>query len=130
MPFQMVFLKPLEKFPSKRLPIDWEGEATKSRRTNAKGESSMATTLKVDKAGRVVIPKRIREKMHLQPGARLRLELVGDRLELTREPNEVHLEVRGKRRVIVGWEGFDAAKAVQDARQEHLDRFADTRREH
>lgn len=126
----MVFLKSLEKPPSKRLPMDWEGEATKSRRTNAKGESSMATTLKVDKAGRVVIPKRIREKMHLQPGARLRLELVGDRLELTREPNEVHLELRGKRRVIVGWEGFDAAKAVQDARQEHLDRFAGMRREH
>jgi AbrB family looped-hinge helix DNA binding protein len=105
------------------------GEATKSRRKTAKGESSMTTTLTVDKAGRVVIPKRIREKMHLQPGTRLRLELVGDRLELTHEPSEVYLERRGKRRVIVGWEGFDAVQAVQDARHEHLDRLAGERRE-
>jgi hypothetical protein len=40
------------------------------------------------------------------------------------EPNEVQLERRGQRRVIVGWEGFDAAQAVQDAREEHLDRPA------
>jgi G:T-mismatch repair DNA endonuclease (very short patch repair protein) len=45
------------------------------------------------------------------------------------EPNEVQLERRGWRRVIVGWEGFDAAQAVQDAREEHLDRLAGRRRE-
>jgi AbrB family looped-hinge helix DNA binding protein len=79
----------------------------------------MTTTLTVDKAGRVVIPKRIREEMHLREGSRLRLELRGDRLELTHELNEVQLERRGRRRVIVGWEGFDPAQAVQDAREEH-----------
>jgi AbrB family looped-hinge helix DNA binding protein len=89
----------------------------------------MTTTLTVDKAGRVVIPKRIREQMHLREGSRLRLELRRDRLELTHEPNEVQLERRGRRRVIVGWEGFDAAQAVQDAREEHLDRVAGKRRE-
>jgi AbrB family looped-hinge helix DNA binding protein len=89
----------------------------------------MTTTLTVDKAGRVVIPKPIREKMHLQEGSRLRVELVGDRLELTHEPSEVQLERRGRRRVIVGWEGFDAAQAVHDAREEHLDRLAGPRRE-
>ena len=52
----------------------------------------MNATLTVDKAGRVVIPKDIREKMHLRKGSRLRLELVGDRLELSHEPDEVHLE--------------------------------------
>jgi hypothetical protein len=30
---------------------------------------------------------------------------------------------RGKRRVIVGWEGFDAVKAVQAARDEQLDQL-------
>ena len=89
----------------------------------------MTTTLTVDKAGRVVIPKRIREKMHLQEGSRLRVELVGDRLEISHEPDEVQLERQGKRRVIVGWEGFDAAKAVQEAREEHLERLAGKRRE-
>ena len=89
----------------------------------------MTTTLTVDKAGRVVIPKRIREKMHLREGSRLRVELVGDRLEISHEPDEVQIERRGKRRVIVGWEGFDAAKAVQEDREEHLERLAGKRRE-
>ena len=87
------------------------------------------TTLTVDKAGRVVIPKRIREQLHLREGSRLRLQLVGDRLELTHEPNEVQLERRGRRRVIVGREGFDAAQAAQDAREEHRGRLAGKRRE-
>lgn len=89
----------------------------------------MKVTLTVDKAGRVVIPKEIREKMHLRNGSRLRLELVGDRLELSHEPDEVQLERRGGRRVIVGWEGYDAVQAVQEAREEHLDRLARNRRQ-
>jgi AbrB family looped-hinge helix DNA binding protein len=89
----------------------------------------MKAKLTVDKAGRVVIPKGIREKMHLREGSCLRMELVGDRLELSHEPDDVQLERRGKRRVIVGWEGFDAAQAVQEAREEHLDRLAGTPRE-
>lgn len=87
----------------------------------------MATTLTVDRAGRVVIPKSIREKMRLQEGSRLRLELVGDRLELTHEPSAVQLERRSRRRVIVGWEGFDAAQAVRDSREEQLERLAGQR---
>jgi AbrB family looped-hinge helix DNA binding protein len=89
----------------------------------------MTTMLTVDKAGRVVIPKSIREKMHLRQGSRLRVELVGDRLEISPEPDEMQVERRGKRRVIVGWGGFDAAKAVQEAREEHLERLAGKRRE-
>jgi AbrB family looped-hinge helix DNA binding protein len=89
----------------------------------------MSATLTVDKAGRVVIPKDIRDKMQLREGSRLRLELLGDRLELSHEPAEVHLERRGKRRVIVGWEGYDAGQAVLEARDEHLDRLASNRRE-
>ena len=84
----------------------------------------MNATLTLDKAGRVVIPKSIREKMHLREGSRLQLKLVGDRLELSHAPLEVHLERRGRRRVIVGWEGFDAAQAVSEAREEHLERLA------
>jgi hypothetical protein len=34
-----------------------------------------------------------------------------------------HGYVSSKRRVVVGWEGFDAVKAVQEAREEHLDRL-------
>jgi len=48
---------------------------------------------------------------------------------LTHEPSEVQLEQRGRRRVIVGWEGFDAAQAVHDAREDHVERLAVVRRE-
>jgi AbrB family looped-hinge helix DNA binding protein len=88
----------------------------------------MKSTITLDKAGRVVIPKGIREKMHLRDGSRLRVELVGDRIELRQEADEVTIQRRGKRRVIVGWEGFDAGKSVMEAREEHLERLAGKRR--
>ena len=37
-------------------------------------------------------------------------------------------EKRGKRRVVVGWKGFDAAKAVIAAREEYLERLEGSRR--
>lgn len=83
----------------------------------------MDATLVMDKAGRVVLPKPIRERMQLRTGARLRLEIVGDTLELTPEVPEVKVVRRGKRRVIVGWEGFDAAKAVREMREDQVRRL-------
>jgi AbrB family looped-hinge helix DNA binding protein len=83
----------------------------------------MNATLVMDKAGRVVLPKPIRERMQLGPGARLRVEIVGDTLELTPEVPEVKVVKRGKRRVIVGWEGFDAAKAVREMREDQVRRL-------
>ena len=83
----------------------------------------MATTIPIDKAGRVVLPKAIRERMHLHEGSRLHVDVVGDKIELTPEAEEVQIEERDGLRVIVGWEGFDAAEAVRDAREEHLERL-------
>lgn len=84
----------------------------------------MTATITIDKAGRVVLPKSIRERLHLREGSRLKVEVLGDRLELTQEAPEVRVEMRGKRRVVVGWDGFDAAGAVKAAREEQLDRLA------
>ncbi len=84
----------------------------------------MSATITLDKAGRLVLPKPIRERLHLRAGAKLRLEVVGEKLELTQEATAVKIVKQGKRRVIVGWEGFDAAKAVSEAREEYLDRLA------
>ena len=84
----------------------------------------MSATLTLDKAGRLVLPKLIRDRLHLRAGAKLRLEVVGEKLELTQEAAEVKIVKRGKRRVIVGWEGFDAAQAVREAREDYLDRLA------
>jgi AbrB family looped-hinge helix DNA binding protein len=83
----------------------------------------MSTTITLDKAGRIVLPKVIRDRLRLSPGAKLRAEVIGDKLELTQEVAEVRLAKRGKRRVVVGWEGFDAAKAVREMREDQVERL-------
>ena len=42
----------------------------------------MNTRLTLDKAGRVVIPKRLREELHLGPGDALELEVAGEEITL------------------------------------------------
>ncbi|MGD0548398.1 MAG: AbrB/MazE/SpoVT family DNA-binding domain-containing protein [Terracidiphilus sp.] len=42
----------------------------------------MNTTVEIDKAGRIVVPKKLRDDLHLVPGTRLRIERSGDRLTL------------------------------------------------
>jgi AbrB family looped-hinge helix DNA binding protein len=85
--------------------------------------SAMTAVLTLDSSGRLVLPKPFRDKMHLQAGAKLRLDMVGDKLELSQEEESVKVVKRGKRRVIVGWEGFDAAKAVREMRKDQVERL-------
>lgn len=42
----------------------------------------MNTRLVIDKAGRVVIPKLLREELHLEPGDSLEMESVGEQITL------------------------------------------------
>jgi AbrB family looped-hinge helix DNA binding protein len=49
---------------------------------------AMKATLTVDKAGRIVLPKKIRDSMHLTAGTKLEAELVGGRLQITVEDEE------------------------------------------
>ncbi|WP_083836596.1 AbrB/MazE/SpoVT family DNA-binding domain-containing protein [Granulicella mallensis] len=42
----------------------------------------MNVQLTIDKAGRVVIPKSLREELHLEPGDSLELENVGEQITL------------------------------------------------
>ena len=84
----------------------------------------MTATLTLDSAGRLIIPKPIREKMHLRAGSKLRVEMVGDKLELSNEVTEVKIEKRKDGLpVIIGWEGFDAAQAVRDMREDQVERL-------
>lgn len=42
----------------------------------------MSTRLTIDKAGRVRIPKAVREELHLQPGDSLEMERAGEQITL------------------------------------------------
>jgi AbrB family looped-hinge helix DNA binding protein len=85
----------------------------------------MSTTITMDRAGRLVLPKPVRDKLHLRAGTRLSVTVVADKVELSPEPEaDVRIERRGKRMVIVGGPAFDAVKAVKAAREEHDERLA------
>lgn len=45
----------------------------------------MSTTVVMDRAGRVVIPKNLRKELQLEPGDSLSLERIGDQITLSPE---------------------------------------------
>lgn len=57
----------------------------------------MRTT--IDTAGRIVVPKRLREELGLSPGTELEVEARDDRLEVSVPAAPVRLERRGSRLV-------------------------------
>jgi AbrB family looped-hinge helix DNA binding protein len=78
----------------------------------------MSVTITIDAAGRFVLPKSIRDRLHLRAGSKLRADIVADRIELTPEPDDdVRIERRGERMVIVGGPPFDAVEAVKADRE-------------
>ena len=79
----------------------------------------MNASIVVGEAGRVVLPKAIRERLHLRKGTKLKADIVGDKIELSLLPDtDVRIERRGKRLVIVGGEPFDAVAAIKADREE------------
>jgi len=83
----------------------------------------MSIAVSIDKAGRVVIPKTLRDRMRFSPGSTLQAEVVGDKLELALAPTELTVVKRGARRVVAGGEPFDAGLAVSEAREDYLERL-------
>ena len=62
----------------------------------------MSATVEIDKSGRIVVPKKLRDELHLTPGTRLTVERAGERLVLEQEYPVAHLEIRDGIPLIVG----------------------------
>ncbi len=70
-----------------------------------------ATTSTIDRAGRIVIPKAIRDAARLEPGTRVRFRVVSGRVQIESVPLEVTLEQRGSLVVAVPGPDQPALKA-------------------
>ncbi|MFM8770010.1 MAG: AbrB/MazE/SpoVT family DNA-binding domain-containing protein [Rubrivivax sp.] len=79
----------------------------------------MTQALTVDKTGRVLLPSAVRRRLNLQPGSRLALELLAERIELTVLPPEsapTTLSPTGRRVLGASGKPSDAAQTVRDER--------------
>ena len=80
----------------------------------------MSQPITMDQAGRIVLPKAVRQRLNLGPGARLMLDVVAQRIELTPEPQaEPELQVTAGKRTVLRPTGkpFDAAAATRAERE-------------
>ena len=80
----------------------------------------MSQTITIDQAGRIVLPKEVRNRLNLGPGTRLMLEVVAQRIELTPQPQaDAELVVTPGKRTVLRPTGkaFDAAAATRAERE-------------
>lgn len=87
----------------------------------------MDDTITIDRAGRLVLPKGIRDRFHMKGGSRLEVAVVGDHVELTPvTDDDTNVEIIDEDGLLVlsgGGEPFDAVEALQadrEERDEHL----------
>ena len=71
----------------------------------------MKTT--IDQAGRVVVPKAVREATRLRPGTQVRFRVRDGRIEIEPVPLDVSLERRGSIVVVVPRDGQSALTAAE-----------------
>ena len=84
----------------------------------------MATRLTLDKAGRIILPKPLRDELRLEAGDTLEVESSGE--EITLRPSRGHVQLRKKRGVWVYSAGEPLSGAVvrQTVRQVRDEREA------
>jgi AbrB family looped-hinge helix DNA binding protein len=86
----------------------------------------MTATITMDAAGRLVLPKTVRERLHLRGGDKLNLEIVADKIELTPAPSTELQLVRKGSRLVIAKTGvpFDAGAAIRAEDEAMADRAA------
>jgi AbrB family looped-hinge helix DNA binding protein len=93
--------------------------------TNGMVDAMKTETLQIDKAGRVVLPKPLREQFHLLPGDKLRLSVEGNGFRL--EPTDAGGELVRKGSVLIFTGGFaepiTTAKVTELLQQEREGRI-------
>jgi len=87
-------------------------------------------TVEIDKAGRIVVPKQLRDALHLTPGTKLTVQRSGDTLVL--EPNfpEARLVMEDGFPVIYPAKGFEDFKIDNFDVIELIDRIRSERDRH
>lgn len=82
--------------------------------------SATSPPVSVDSAGRILLPTAVRRRLNLRPGAKLMLDVVAERIELTpADSSEIGFSttVSGRKVLARSGEPFDAAAAVRGERQ-------------
>jgi AbrB family looped-hinge helix DNA binding protein len=85
----------------------------------------MNAIVEIDKSGRIVVPKKLRDELHLTPGTRLRIERAGEQIVLEQDYPEPRLEMRDGLLVMVGGPpiGDDDVLDLIDKQRERRMRF-------
>jgi bifunctional DNA-binding transcriptional regulator/antitoxin component of YhaV-PrlF toxin-antitoxin module len=91
----------------------------------------MDGTLEMDKFGRVLLPKKLRTALHLQPGGKLRFHLEGERLTVMSEPVQATVRIENGFPVIefpgeVDFSGDAVTEARAERERELLERLTET----
>ncbi len=85
----------------------------------------MSTIIEIDKAGRIVVPKRMRDALHLAPGTRLKIERLGDTLTLEQDLPEPRMEMIDGLWAITGgpWRAVEDVNAIVEEQRERRMRY-------
>ena len=88
----------------------------------------MSATVTMDSSGRLVIPRNIRDQLHLRSGSRLNLEVKGDGVFLAPLPNEDARIVKRGARLVIETSGIlsddDVRNAIVADREERVNKLS------